>query len=68
MAWKENRENHFNYYQVCILADEYYKDPKTRLGYYENLLEIYPQIPDFIGERVKKLISELREEIHYAEP
>lgn len=66
-AWDENRENYLNYYQICLLADEYYKDPKLRLEYYEKLFEFYAQIPDFIGERAKKRISELRAEIHFAE-
>src|SRR5690606_37956463 len=67
-AWRENEENYLYLYQICILADEYYKDPRTRLGHYEKLLDSYPQLPDFIGERAKKRISELREEIHYGNP
>lgn len=65
-AWEENKENPYNYYQVCILADEYYKDPKTRLGYYEKLVEMYPGLMPFMKERVQKRISEIKEEIHYA--
>ncbi|MEE1962080.1 tetratricopeptide repeat protein [Allomuricauda taeanensis] len=65
-AWEENKDNPYNYYQVCILADEYYRDPKTKLGYYERLLEMYPDLAPFIAERVQKRISEIREEIHYA--
>lgn len=65
-AWEENKDNPYNYYQVCILADEYYKDPKTKLGYYERLLEMYPDLAPFIAERVQKRISEIKEEIHYA--
>lgn len=64
-AWEENKANFINYYQVCILADEYYKDPKTRLGYYEKLLTDFKNVSPFISERVKKRISELKEEIHY---
>ena len=67
-AWEEDPKNHFFYLQVCQLADEYHKDPKVRLRYYENLLELYPDIPAFIGERAKNRISELREEIHYGKP
>ena len=65
-AWEENRDNPYNYYQFCILADEYYKDPKTRLQYYESLLEMYPDLTPFIKERAIKRISEIKEEIHYA--
>ena len=64
-AWEENKEDYYNYYQVCVLADEYYKDPKTRLNYYEKLLEMYPDLVPWLEERVKNRISELREEIHF---
>lgn len=66
MAWEENKENPYNYYQVCVLADEYYKDPKTRLPYFERLLDLYPDLPPFLKERVLKRVSEIKEEIHYA--
>lgn len=65
-AWEENKENPYNYYQVCVLADEYFKDPKTRLSYFEKLLEMYPNLPPFLKERVRKRVSEIKEEIHYA--
>ncbi|SDQ23189.1 tetratricopeptide repeat protein [Flagellimonas zhangzhouensis] len=65
-AWEENKDNYYNYYQVCILADEYFKDPETRLAYYERLLHLYPDAAPFIAERVKKRISEIKEEIHMA--
>ncbi len=66
MAWEENKDDYRNYYLVCILADEYYKDPKTRLNYYAKLLKMYPDIVPFLKERVKKRISEIKEEIHFA--
>jgi len=65
-AWEENKENYFNYYQVCILADEYYKDPKIGLTYYEKLIEMYPDLVPWLKERAQKRISEIKEEIHYA--
>ncbi|MGN7515192.1 MAG: tetratricopeptide repeat protein [Allomuricauda sp.] len=65
-AWEENKDNYYNYYQVCVLADEYYKDPKTRLNYYEKLLEMYPDLVPFLMERTKNRIKEIREEIHFA--
>ena len=65
-AWEENKDNYYNYYQVCLLADEYYKDPKTRLNYYENLLEMYPDLVPWLKERVKNRITEIKEEIHFA--
>ncbi|WP_187289883.1 tetratricopeptide repeat protein [Flagellimonas ruestringensis] len=65
-AWEENKDNFYNYYQVCVLADEYYKDPETRLGYYEKLLEMYPEMVSFLKERAKNRITEIKEEIHFA--
>lgn len=64
-AWEENKDNYYNYYQVCVLADEYYKDPKTGLKYFENLLEMYPDLVPWLEERVKNRITELKEEIHF---
>lgn len=64
-AWEENKDDYYNYYQICILADEYYKDPKTRLNYYEKLLEMYPDIVPWLKERVTKRITEIKEEIHF---
>ncbi|MEP5914458.1 MAG: tetratricopeptide repeat protein, partial [Flavobacteriaceae bacterium] len=64
-AWEENKANFFNYYQVCVLTDEYYKDPKIKLRYYEGLFTNFKSVPVFISERAKKRISELKEEIHY---
>jgi len=64
-AWEENKGNSFTYYQVCVLADEYYKDPKTRLNYYQRLLTDFEQVPPFLLERVKKRMGEIREEIHF---
>ena len=65
-AWEENKDNYYNYYQICILADEYYKDPKTSLNYYEKLLDMYPDIVPWLKERVQNRISEIKEEIHFA--
>ncbi|WP_119607543.1 tetratricopeptide repeat protein [Flagellimonas lutimaris] len=64
-AWEENKDNYYNYYQVCLLADEYYKDPKTRLNYYEKLLEMYPDLVPWLKEWVKNRITEIKEEIHF---
>lgn len=66
-AWEEDRGNQFNYWQVCVLADEYYKDPKTKLGYYNKLLSDFNDLMPFLMERAQKRIRELRQEIHFAE-
>lgn len=64
-AWEENKLNYLNYYQVCVLADEYYKDPKIKLRYYKRLLSDFEKLPQFLTERAKKRVSELKEEIHF---
>ncbi|WP_420602963.1 tetratricopeptide repeat protein [Flagellimonas sp.] len=66
-AWEENKTNYFSYYQVCVLADEYYKDPQTKLRYYEKLLNDFKNVMPFIKERAEKRVSELKEEIHFAQ-
>lgn len=64
-AWEENKTNQLNYWQVCVLADEYYKDPKTKLRHYEKLLSEFDNILPFLKERAQKRIKELKEEIHF---
>lgn len=66
LAYKE-APSFFIYYQICFLADNYYKDPKVRLGYYENYIKRYGkhQIP--LKEYVEKRISELNTEIHLSQ-
>ncbi len=66
-AWEENKSNFFNYYQVCILADEYYKDPETKLRYYEKFLRDFDRVHPFLKQRVRKRVTELKEEIHFTQ-
>lgn len=66
LAWKADTTNPYFYYQICTLADAYYKDPKTKLGYYEHFLERYPELVPYLKERAKNRITELKEEIHFA--
>jgi len=64
-AWEEDKVNQFNYWQVCVLADEYYKDPKIKLRHYEKLLSDFERLYPFLKERAEKRIKELKEEIHF---
>ena len=64
-AWEENRINQLNYWEICILADEYYKDPKIKLRHYEKLLSDFDNVYPFLKERAQKRIKELKEEIHF---
>ncbi|MCL6267136.1 tetratricopeptide repeat protein [Flagellimonas myxillae] len=65
-AWEENKADFFSYYQVCIMADEYYKDPETKLRNYQKFLDDFDRAPSFLRQRVKKRVSELKEEMHFA--
>ena len=64
-AWEEDKVNQLNYWQVCILADEYYNDPKVKLRHYEKLLSDFEKVYPFLKERAQKRITELKEEIHF---
>ena len=67
LAYDENPDNIFAYYSVCTVADQYYKDPKVRLEYYENFRMQFKKKHPFFSETVNKRIRELKEEIHFAD-
>ncbi len=66
MAHKEDPTNIINYYQLCVMADQYYMDPKIRLKYYEDLIKLFGTKQQYFSEFAAKRISELKEEIHFA--
>lgn len=66
LAHEQNPENIIYFYQVCFVADRYYKDAKVRLRYYEQLLEKYPKARGYFKQYAERRISELKEEIHLA--
>ncbi|NKI30735.1 tetratricopeptide repeat protein [Croceivirga thetidis] len=66
LAWEENPANQFAYWQVCVMADEYYKDPELKLKYYEKLLADFKDLMPFLKERAQKRVNELKEELHFA--
>ena len=65
-AWEENTANYFNYWQVCVVADDYYQDPETKLRYYEKLVNDFEGLAPFLKQRAEKRITELKEEIHFS--
>jgi len=65
-AYQEDTSNTITYYQVCVLADEYYKDPKVKLEYYERLVKKLGKENSYFLSFAKKRITALKEEIHYA--
>ena len=66
LAYQENTSSYMNYYQICILADQYYKDPKKKLGYYENFIKKFGTDKGYFSAMAKRRVSELKEEIHFA--
>lgn len=64
-AWEEDNNNQFTFWQVCVLSDEYYKDPKIKLAKYEQLLTDHTNLMPFLKERAQKRVAELKEEIHF---
>ena len=66
LAHEEDPSNVIYYYQICFIADQYYKDPKLKLSYYEQLITTYGGKNDYFTNFAKRRISELKEEIHFA--
>lgn len=65
-AHEENPEDPNLYFQVCILANTYFKDPKTKLNFFEAYLKKYGNTT-YYQDYVEKRISALRAEIHLAD-
>lgn len=65
-AWEEDKVNQLSYWQICVLADEYYKDPEIKLKHYEKLVSDFGKAHPFLRERAQKRIKELKEEIHFS--
>ncbi|WP_175609894.1 tetratricopeptide repeat protein [Zobellia uliginosa] len=65
LAHQEDPDDALVYHNVCTVADQYYKDPKIKLTYYENFDERFGDKNDYMSKMVNKRISELKEEIHY---
>jgi tetratricopeptide (TPR) repeat protein len=66
MAHKEEQEDAMLYFNVCTIADQYYKDPKTKLDYYENFIQKFGKNRPYVSKIVARRIKELKEEIHFA--
>lgn len=67
LAFKEDPENPLIYYQICFLANNYYKDPKVKLRYFETYQNKFDKKLKGFDDFIAKRISELKTEIHLAE-
>ncbi|MBU2527321.1 MAG: tetratricopeptide repeat protein [Bacteroidetes bacterium] len=63
-AHEELPEDPTVYFQVCILANFYYKDPQTKLNYFKAFLNKYGDRKTGFEDFVQSRISALNAEIH----
>lgn len=66
LAHKETPSDEMGYFNICTVADQLYKDPKTKLTYYENFLKKFGKNRPYASKIAAKRVKELREEIHFA--
>ncbi|MEJ1223212.1 tetratricopeptide repeat protein [Sediminicola sp. 1XM1-17] len=64
-ALQEDPEGYLYKYEICFLMDQFYKDPKMKLGCYSNYMETFGKKKDYFSEFAQRRINELREEIHF---
>ena len=65
MALEEEPTGKIYKYEICFLTDQYYKDPKMKLGCYKGYMERFGNKQDYFTEFAQKRINELIEEIHF---
>ncbi len=66
LAHKETPSDEMIYFNICTLADQLHKDPKTKLGYYENFIKKFGNNMPYASKIAVRRIKELKEEIHFA--
>ncbi|WP_430908166.1 tetratricopeptide repeat protein [Maribacter sp. 2-571] len=64
-AYAEDTTNETAYFQICTVADQYYKDPEIRLGYYRNFQKKFGTKTSYASSMVERRSRELKEEIHF---
>ena len=67
-AFREDPAGYLYKYEVCILTDEYYKNPKMSLKCYVEYQEKFGRKKDYFSEFTSKRILKLKEEIHMDTP
>jgi len=66
LAYKQTPSDEMLYFNICTTADQYYKDPKTKLDYYENFIKKFGTKRPYASEMAARRVKELKEEIHFA--
>src|SRR5690606_7791403 len=64
LAFKEDPEGYLYKYEICLLTDQYCKDPKMSLKCYKEYQQEFGSQGDYFSEFAGKRISELNVEIH----
>tara|TARA_R110002111_G_scaffold234518_1_gene295610 strand:+ start:179 stop:1291 length:1113 start_codon:yes stop_codon:yes gene_type:complete len=67
-AFGEDPAGYLYKYEVCLLTDQHYKNPKISLKCYEEYQEKFGRKKDYFSEFTSKRIAELKEEIHMDSP
>lgn len=67
LAFEQTPSDEMLYFNICTTADQYYKDPSTKLGYYKNFIEKFGTNRPYASEIAVRRVRELKEEIHFAE-
>ena len=67
-AFREDPAGYLYKYEVCLLIDQYYKNPRMSLNCYEQYQEKFGRNKNYFSEFTSKRILELKEEIHMDAP
>ncbi|MCM4172427.1 tetratricopeptide repeat protein [Arenibacter sp. TNZ] len=67
-AFKEDPTGYLYKYEVCLLTDQYYKNPQMSLKCYQEYQEQFGGKRDYFSEFTSKRIMQLKEEIHMETP
>lgn len=69
LAYEQDPNDAYVYYQVCTLTDRLFKDPKLKLEYYKKYIEKYgkneSRLDSYYSKMASERISQLKEEIHF---
>lgn len=67
-AFREDPAGYLYKYEVCLLTDQYYKNPKMSLKCYQEYQEQFGGKVDYFSEFVSNRILKLKEEIQVQNP
>lgn len=65
LAHEETPTDDMLYFNICTVADQFYKDPKVKLDYYQNFIARFGKNLPYTSKIAIRRIKELKEEIHF---